>query len=119
MLELQSLQKEQQHRELLYKIQREDDCSMEITVPLRKGITNSVTNQPDDDLRLNNNHDTLHFDNDVNDDEIGTTVADDFILMKTEANNDLTLSRRNASENDRSSATITVRFRTINFQANL
>lgn len=110
MLELQSLQKEQQRRDLLYKIQRDDECSTEITVPLRKVVTNSGTNHPDDELRLNNNRDTLHFDNDVNVDEIGTTVADDFILMKADSSiDDATLSRRNASEYNTSSATITVR----------
>lgn len=104
MLELQSLRKEQQRREQLLKIQRDDDCPIEVTVPLRKGIR-SGTNQTDE-LRLNNNRDTLHFEGDANDDDIGTTVADDIILMKGDSNNESTLSSFDNS--DTRSTTITV-----------
>ncbi|XP_055314376.1 sarcolemmal membrane-associated protein [Sitodiplosis mosellana] len=102
MLELQTLQKEQQRRELLHKIQRDVDDSAE--VPVKRGIS---TNQSDE-LRLNNNRDTLHFDNDANDNDIGTTVADDIILMKTDANNEESaLNHTNTLVRDTSSATVT------------
>lgn len=109
MLELQSIQKEQQRRELLLRIQKDVETPMETTVPLRKAIR-SGTNQTDN-LQHNNNRDTLHFDDDDdgNDDDIATTVADDIIVMKTEAITESSRnSTRNGAENGTGSATITV-----------
>lgn len=115
MLELQSLQKEQQRHEQLLKIQQNDECSVEVTVPLRKVATvKSGTNQQNDGdgdaRRLNNNRDSFHFENDANnDDDVGTTVADDIIVVKGDRNNESTLSHGNHTENDtNNSAMITV-----------
>ncbi|XP_031640152.1 sarcolemmal membrane-associated protein [Contarinia nasturtii] len=104
MLELQSLQKEQKRRDLLQMIQKEEMAQAD--VPLRKVISSSggSTNQTDE-IRLNNNRDTLHFDNDANDDD--TTVADDIILMKTDADNGSTLNNTNTLVRDNSSSKIT------------
>lgn len=98
MLELQSIQKEQKRRELLAKLQKEEN-SAEVPMPLKKAIKNGTN--PSDELRLNNNRDTLRFENDTNDDDIGTTVADDIILMKMNANVAVV-------ENESTSATLTV-----------
>lgn len=103
MLELQSIQKDQKRRELLAKIQRDDD-SIEVTVPLRKGIQICGTN-PADELRSNNNHDELQFENDAIDDDTGTTVADDIILMNTNTNTNANVG---VVGNESTSATITV-----------
>lgn len=115
MLELQSLQKEQQRHEQLLKIQQDDECSIEVTVPLRKVAANTAATAKSggDDAaacRLNNNRDSFHFENDANndDDDVGTTVADDIVLVKGDRNNESTLSHRNRAENDTNSATITV-----------
>lgn len=98
MLELQSIQKEQKRRELLAKLQKEEN-EAEVPMPLKKAIKNGTN--PSDELRLNNNRDTLRFENDTNDDDIGTTVADDIILMKMNANVAVV-------ENESTSATLTV-----------
>lgn len=112
MLELQSLQKEQKRRDLLQMIQKEEMNSADVTVPLRKVINSSdcggSTNQTDE-IRLNNNRDTIHFDNDGNDDDMSTTVADDIVLMKSEANNDSMLNHTNTLVRDNSSSKVTVR----------
>lgn len=120
MLELQSLQKEQQRHEQLLKIQQDDGCAIEVTVPLRKVAIRSGTNQNDDHdhsangndaaHRFNNNRDSFHFENDANDDDIGTTVADDIVLVKGDQNNGSTLTHHaNHVENvDTRAATITV-----------
>lgn len=108
MLELQSLQKEQQRRELLHKIQKIDESTTDVLVPL-KGISSSVHHT--DELRLNNNRDTHHFENDAND-EFGTTVADDIIHMKSDVKQESSLSCGQASaERDfiTTTTTITVR----------
>lgn len=103
MLELQSIQKDQKRRELLAKIQRDAD-SVEVTVPLRKGIQICGTNSVDE-LRSNNNRDTLQFENDAIDDDTGTTVADDIILMNTNTNTNANVG---VVENESTSATVTV-----------
>lgn len=103
MLELQTLQKEQQRRELLQKIQRDEDPA---EVPVKRGIS---TNQKDEH-RLNNNRDTLHFESDASGDDIGTTVADDIVLMRADANNESALNHTNTLVRETSSATITVGF---------
>lgn len=105
MLELQSLQKEQR-REHLLRIQKDEHRPIEVTVPLRKTIRSGTNHS--DELRLNNNRDTLDFENDANDDENGTTVADDFILMTSDTNNESTLSHTNSADNESRSTTITV-----------
>lgn len=106
MLELQSLQKEQLRREQLLKIQKDDECAIKVTVPLRKG-NRSGTDQTDE-LRLNNNRDTLHFDGDANDDDIGITVADDIILMKADSNSEKMYSQMSSFDSSTRSTTITV-----------
>lgn len=106
MLELQSLQKEQHRRELLLRIQKDDNRPIEVTVPLRKTIRSGTNHS--DELRLNNNRDTLDFENDANDDDVGTTVADDIILMTSDTNNESTLSHTNSADNESRSTTITV-----------
>lgn len=120
MMELQSLQKEQHRHEQLLKIQQDEDCSVEVTVPLRRMyvIKSTLLNNDgnanaaaaDDDHRLNNNRDSFHFENDANnDDDVGTTVADDIILVKGgDRNNESKLSHGNHVENDTNSAMITV-----------
>lgn len=116
MLELQSLQKEQQRHEQLLKIQQHDECSVEVTVPLRKVATvksgSNQNNDGDDDAavhRLNNNRDSFHFENDANnDDDVGTSLADDIIVVKGDRNNESTLRHGNHMENDTNSAMITV-----------
>lgn len=107
MLELQSLQKEQQRREQLLKLQKDYDFSVEVTVPLRKGIRRIANHS--DELQMNNNRDTLHFDGDANDDDIGTTVADDIILMKTDMASESSIGHDGTVDSGTRSATITVR----------
>lgn len=105
MLELQSLQKEQQRREQLLKLQKDYDVSVE--VPIRKGIRSGTNHS--DELQTNNNRDTLRFQIDANDDDIGTTVADDIILMKTDMASELSIGHDETLDSKVRSATVTVR----------